>query len=133
MSKQPKFKTGSMLNPTSRMAFAVAVCAFLSAGVVIAVNQWVESWMAVGGMVGIGCFYMVIGLLNLRNSTSFIDHNMTTVSVRHARAENLLGEAIICDQVDHTPEQNSFAHPKTENEQRFVLKAKSTNRLNRDV
>ena len=105
MLKLPKTESDSTLNPTSRMAFAVADCAFVSAGVFIVVNQWVAGWMAVGGMVGVGCFYTVIGLLNLRISISLVDQDLTTASARHARAENLLGEAIINDQVDHTADR----------------------------
>ena len=53
------------LNTTSKMSFAVAGCAFIAALVGLLINHWLSGWMAVGGMTGVGLFYLAIGLLNL--------------------------------------------------------------------
>ena len=93
MPKLVKTSTESTLNPTSQMAFAVALCALAAAGVGSIVNHWMTGWMAVGGMAGVGLFYLAVGLLNLRSRTSFEDATMSNVSQRTARPENLYAEA----------------------------------------
>ena len=83
------------LNPTSQMAFAVAICALAAAGVGTIVNHWLTGWMAVGGMVGLGLFYIGVGILNLRSvHPMFEDDSMQNVSQRSARVDNLFGEAV---------------------------------------
>jgi hypothetical protein len=95
MPKVLKREAQSMVSPASQMSFAVALCAFIAAGIGLVVNHWVTGWMAVGGMCGVGLFYIVVGLLNLRsNPPLFEDDSKSTVSQRTARAENLVGEPI---------------------------------------
>ena len=85
----------SVMTPVSRMAFAVSVCAFAAAGVSIVVNHWLTGWMAVGGMAGIGLFYLAIGILNLHSKNAFDDDGLiTSISQRRARSDNLYGEAV---------------------------------------
>ena len=84
-----------MISATSRMAFSVAVCAFIAAGFSLIVNQWLYGWMAVGGMTGVGLFYVAIGIMNLWTETPlFDDEKFVNASQRTARSENLLGESI---------------------------------------
>ncbi|WP_010587590.1 hypothetical protein [Schlesneria paludicola] len=69
------------LNPTSKMSFAVALCAFAAAAIGLLVNQWMSGWMAVGGMAGIGLFYLAVGLLNLNTTAPGIgDDNLAETS-----------------------------------------------------
>jgi len=53
------------ISPTAKMSFAVAACAFAAAAVGLLINQWMSGWMAVGGMAGVGLFYLAMGVLNL--------------------------------------------------------------------
>ena len=92
--KVPTPRRSSILSPTSQMAFAVALCALAAAGVGTIVNHWLTGWMAVGGMVGVGLFYLAIGLLNLRTQQPVFDEDASNVSQRTANAENLVGEAV---------------------------------------
>ena len=57
------------MNPTSKMSFAVALCAFAAAGIGLLINHWMSGLMAAGGMAGVGLFYLAIGLLNLGTSS----------------------------------------------------------------
>jgi hypothetical protein len=43
----------------------VSAFAFLACLVGVIVNHWLSGWMAVGGMAGIGLFYLAIGLMSL--------------------------------------------------------------------
>jgi hypothetical protein len=65
MSQYPQAADRPGLSSTSKMSFAVAACAFAAAGIGLLVNQWMSGWMAVGGMAGVGLFYLAVGLLNL--------------------------------------------------------------------
>ena len=95
MSKPVSKKSQTVFSPTSQMAFAVALCALAAAGIGSIVNYWLTGWMAVGGMAGVGLFYLAIGLLNLRsNAPAFEEDAIANVSQRTARVENLIGEAI---------------------------------------
>jgi hypothetical protein len=77
------------------MAFCVALFALAAAGVGTIVNHWLTGWMAVGGMVGLGLFYLAVGILNLKTDQPvFEDETMQNVSHRAARVENLVGEAV---------------------------------------
>ena len=67
------------LSSTSKMSFAVAGCAFAAAGIGLLINQWMSGWMAVGGMAGVGLFYLAVGLLNL-GSTFNEDSDLTETS-----------------------------------------------------
>lgn len=96
MSKALKSPSESVMNSTSQMAFAIAVCALVAAGVGSIINHWLTGWMAVGGMVGVGLFYLAVGLLNLKSKRSLFDEvdSMSNTSQRTARPENLYAEAI---------------------------------------
>ena len=95
MSTRPNLDTNAILHPTSRVAFAVAACAFMAAGIGAILNYWVAGWMAVGGMTGIGLFYIVIRLINVRTTCSYDNENsISTKSQRTARASNLYGESV---------------------------------------
>ena len=84
-----------VISTTSQMAFCVAVCAFIAAGICLIVNQWLSGWMAVGGMTGVGLFYVAVGIMNLWGETPFFDdEEFASASQRAARSENLLGESI---------------------------------------
>ncbi len=65
MSRDSQTPSRRELNSTSQMSFAVAACAFAAAALGLLINQWMSGWMAVGGMAGLGLFYLAIGLLNL--------------------------------------------------------------------
>lgn len=93
--KVPTRRRPSLLSPTSQMSFAVALCALAAAAVGTIVNHWLTGWMAVGGMVGIGLFYLAIGLLNLRTQQLTFDDDESNVSQRTASADNLVGEAVV--------------------------------------
>ena len=69
MTAPPSTVARHDLNPTSKMSFAVALCAFAAAGIGLFVNLWMSGWMAVAGMAGVGLFYLAVGILNL-NVTS---------------------------------------------------------------
>gem|GEM_PF-4611621 len=95
MSNELKGDDNSALNSTSRIAFAVAMCAFTAAGIGAIVNHWLVGWMMVGGMAGIGLFYAVVGLLNLRATSSIEDDRANSnASEKAARLSNLYGEPI---------------------------------------
>lgn len=84
MPQNPHASGGSQLNPTSKMSFAVAGCAFAAAGIGVLINQWLSGWMAVGGMAGVGLFYLAIGLLNLGSGDSiFTDESDLIDSTSH--------------------------------------------------
>ena len=96
MLKSQKFETGSMVNPTSQMAFAVAFCALAAAGIGSIVNLWLTGWLAVGGMVGVGLFYWAVGVINLPVTSPIFDdeESMLNTSRRTARMDNLYAEAV---------------------------------------
>ena len=74
----------SEMNPTSKMSFAVAGCAFGAAAIGLLINHWMSGWMAVGGMAGLGLFYLAIGVLSLGSSNSvFIEDRDLTETAAH--------------------------------------------------
>ena len=84
MIQNPPTTDRPALNPTSKMSFAVAACAFGAAGIGLVIDQWMSGWMAVGGMAGVGLFYMAIGLLNLGSTNSiFTDEGDLTETSAH--------------------------------------------------
>jgi hypothetical protein len=92
MPHDPQISSPPGLNATSKMSFAVATCAFAAALVGLFVNQWMSGWMAVGGMAGVGLFYIGVGLLNLGHTgTVFSDDNefVETSSHRLSGAGNV--------------------------------------------
>lgn len=52
-------------NSVAPVCFAISAGAFLACILGLTVNLWLSGWMAVGGMAGIGLFYLAIGLLSL--------------------------------------------------------------------
>lgn len=82
MSHPPRTAGRSGLSSTSKMSFAVAGCAFAAAGIGLLINQWMSGWMAVGGMAGVGLFYLAVGLLNLGSTDSIFhgDDDLTETS-----------------------------------------------------
>ena len=95
MPKLAKPDTVFSMTPASQMAFAVSGCAFAAALVGSIVNHWLTGWMAVGGMVGVGLFYLAVGLLNLRSKNSFDNDDLiTNISERAARSDNLYAEPV---------------------------------------
>ena len=102
MSKSQPLETGSILYPTSQMAFTVAICALAAAGIGAIVNHWLTGWMAIGGMVGVGLFYWAVGVLNLRTESPLFDDDELTsnVSQQTAGADNLYAETVSHLQVD---------------------------------
>ncbi|WP_157605925.1 hypothetical protein [Schlesneria paludicola] len=99
-------------NPASRMAFAVAICALSAAGLGAIINHWMTGWMAVGGMVGVGLFYLAIGILNLgRGEPDNEGDASLNISQRHASAENLYGEQIARPQLNVVPQSGPDQNP----------------------
>lgn len=95
MPKMPNLPKPSIQNPASRMAFSVAICAFAAAGLGVIVNHWITGWMAVGGMAGVGLFYLAIGVVNMgRCESDGEGDDSLNISQRHAGAENLYGEPV---------------------------------------
>lgn len=106
MPKPAKLDFFFSMTPASQMSLAVSFCAFAAAGVGTVVNHWLTGWMAVGGMVGVGFFYLAVGILNLRSKNSFDnDEFITNVSERTARSDNLYAEAVIRPRPE--PQQNA--------------------------
>lgn len=84
MTQNPTSAGRSTLSITSQMSFGVAASAFAAAGIGLLINQWMSGWMAVGGMAGVGLFYMAIGLLNLNSSDSvFMDEDDLSETAAH--------------------------------------------------
>jgi hypothetical protein len=84
MTQNPTSAGRSTLSTTSKMSFGVAASAFAAAGIGLLINQWMSGWMAVGGMAGVGLFYMAIGLLNLSSSDSvFMDEDDLSETAAH--------------------------------------------------
>jgi hypothetical protein len=70
------------------MSFAVSAFAFAAAGVGLLINQWMSGWMAVGGMAGLGLFYLAIGVLNLGSSHSaFLEDGELNQTSAHRLSE----------------------------------------------
>ena len=92
MTQNPEATSRPDLNPTSKMSFAVVACAFAAAGFGLLINQWFSGWMAVGGMTGVGLFYLAVGLLNIGSvgSVSTDESELTgTASHRLSGAMNV--------------------------------------------
>ncbi len=92
MSRDSQSSGRPEMSPTSKMSFAVAACAFGAAGIGLLINQWMSGWMAVGGMAGVGLFYLAVGLLNLGSTSSiFSDESdlIQTASHRLSDATNV--------------------------------------------
>lgn len=97
----------SIISPVSRMSFAVALCAFAAAGVGWIVNNWLSGWMAVGGMFGVGLFYLAVGVLNLNlHPIKSKDQPLDSLSHQTANADNLVGEPIKRPEL-HVPDEAS--------------------------
>ena len=92
MSRDSQTSSRPEMNSTSKMSFAVAACAFGAAAIGLLINQWMSGWMAVGGMAGLGLFYLAIGLLNLGSTEPMITHEsalIETASPRWSGAMNV--------------------------------------------
>ena len=79
-------------NSSRRMAFIVAVYAFGAAGLGLLINQWVPGWMAIGGMAGVGLFYLTMGAMSFQSTPSMDIHNgglIETSSHRLSSGSNL--------------------------------------------
>lgn len=94
MTQNPEALNQPSIGVTSKMSFAVAACAFGAAAIGLLVNQWLSGWMAVGGMTGVGLFYLAVGLLNLgaRSSAHADESNLVETS-----AHRLSGVANVDD------------------------------------
>ena len=80
------------LNPTSKISFTVAGCAFSAAAIGYLINQWMSGWMAVGGMAGVGLFCLALGLLNLNSNALIFEEDaelVETASHRLSGATNV--------------------------------------------
>ena len=87
------------ISPTAKMSFAVAACAFVAAAVGLLVNQWMSGWMAVGGMAGVGLFYLAVGLLNLGTVSATSENDL-----QETAAHRLSGVGNVDDRaVERTP------------------------------
>ena len=95
MPKLARHDSKTTISTASQMSFAVAACAFAAAGIGSIVNFWLTGWMAVGGMVGVGLFYLALGLVNLNSRNSYDDEQfMSSLSEKTARSDNLYAEAV---------------------------------------
>ena len=106
MPAERKSSVRSSLSPASQMAFAVSICAFGAAGVGAIGNQWLPGWVAVGGMMGVGCFYLIIGLFSLRSQSPMEDENHQSISQQRADASNLVGETVSPLRLAETPDES---------------------------
>lgn len=109
MTAPPPAVARQELSPASKMSFAVSLCAFAAAAVGLLVNQWMSGWMAVGGMAGIGLFYLAVGLLNLNTSVLAVEkdhlsetsaHRLSGVANVHDRPVELPFEQMSCSSHD---------------------------------
>ncbi len=113
MPKLAKTQSEFSMSPASQMSFAISACAFAAAGIGTVVNHWLTGWMAVGGMAGVGLFYLAIGILNLRSKNAFDDdESMASVSQRTARSDNLYAEAVSRPRIDPISKPESSASLK---------------------
>ncbi len=113
MPKLAKSNSELPMSPASQMSFAISACAFAAAGIGTVVNHWLTGWMAVGGMSGVGLFYLAVGILNLRSHNTFDDEeSMTSVSQRTARSDNLYAEAVSRPRNDAASKPESFTSIK---------------------
>jgi len=116
MSKASIGPNQSILNPTCQMAFAVAACAFASAGIGAIVNHWLTGWMAVGGMVGVGLFYLAIGILSLSAKDPLhADDERLNASQRSAKFENLIGEPVVRHRLKLVVPTETPSRPESKN------------------
>ena len=101
MPKLAKSHSEFSLSPASQMSFAISACAFAAAGIGTVVNHWLTGWMAVGGMAGVGLFYLAVGILNLQSRNAFDDdESLASISQRTARSDNLYAEAVTRPRID---------------------------------
>ena len=96
MTRNPEAGSRPDLNSTSKMSFAVAACAFAAAGFGLLINQWQSGWMAVGGMAGVGLFYLAVGLLN----PGFVGSFFTDESDLTGTASHRLSDALNVDKLE---------------------------------
>ena len=118
MPKLAKISSDFSMSPAARMSFAISACAFAAAGIGTIVNHWLTGWMAVGGMAGVGLFYLAVGILNLRSRNAFDDdESMASISQRTARLDNLYAEAVSRPKIDleSRPQSSSAIHNKQDN------------------
>ena len=94
MTQDPQSLNSQSVGITSKMSFAVAGCAFGAAIIGLLVNQWLSGWMAVGGMTGVGLFYLAVGLLNLSPSGH---HESDASELIETSAHRLSGAANVDD------------------------------------
>ena len=90
------------MNSTSQMSFAVAACAFGAAVLGLLINQWMSGWMAVGGMAGLGLFYLAIGLLNLGSTEPMFTQESDLIETASHR---LSGSMNVDDLTTRRPEE----------------------------
>ena len=101
------------MSPVSQMSFAISAFAFAAAGIGTVINHWLTGWMAVGGMAGVGLFYLAVGVLNLRSRNAFDDDDsMSSVSHRTARSDNLYAEAVSRPKIGAAVKPESFTSIK---------------------
>lgn len=134
MSKALKDGNQTVLNPTSQMAFAVAACALVAAVIGVIINHWMTGWMAVGGMVGVGLFYLAVGILNLSSAgvPAYEDDDKLNASQRNAKVENLVGEAVSRPRRNLAIAPNSFPSPQMRRESSIQETADSSAQQRRD-
>ena len=103
MSRDSQPSSRRELNSTSQMSFAVAACAFGAAALGLLINQWMSGWMAVGGMAGLGLFYLAIGLLNLGSTEPMFTHESELIETASHR---LSGAMNVDDLTNKRPEES---------------------------
>ena len=108
MPKLAKSNSEFSMSPASQMSFAISACAFAAAAIGTVINHWLTGWMAVGGMTGVGLFYLAVGILNLKSRNAFDDdESMASASQRTARSDNLYAEAVSRPRIDLPPRPQS--------------------------
>ena len=118
MPKLAKISSDYSMNSAAQMSFAISACAFAAAGIGTIVNHWLTGWMAVGGMAGVGLFYLAVGILNLRSRNAFDDdESMASISQRTARSDNLYAEAVARPKIDlaSKPQSSATLHVNRDN------------------
>ena len=106
MSRDSQTSNRSEMNSTSQMSFAVAACAFGAAALGLLINQWMSGWMAVGGMAGLGLFYLAIGLLNLGSTEPLFTQESELIETASHR---LSGAMNVDDLATKRPEETGVS------------------------